>query len=51
MDSQRVKRLEQILARRRQIVVSIVEMEPTVREEDQSALAVKSFSPPSEVVV
>ena len=50
MDSQRVKRLEQILARRRQVLVSVAEMESAIKEEEHVAPVVELMSPPLEAM-
>ena len=51
MDSQRVKRLEQILARRRRIVVSIAEAEFMVRKKEHATPVIEPTSLPLEIVM
>ena len=51
MDSQHVKRLEQILAHRRQVVVPNAEIEPVIGEEEYAAPTVEPTTLPLEVMM
>ena len=51
MDSLCMKRLEQILARKRQVMNSIVEIEPMIREEEYATPIVEPITLPLEAMM